>query len=435
MQITSAEEPDMNEGSLLVSGWPAQMRDAMARQLDAAFFSRIVGHKVRGGPRVVPVTELAEDILQAHPDGLVLAFYQAPWIAVQDAAQTDPREALTSWLAYNKRLLRVRQVFKGRVLLLNADKLETTSDAFLRELQGRAGLSFQSNAIENFTEVLKGTGRDHLACVRSKLFEWLAPECWDLYEALESCAWLGGREPEFRSTMAMPPADALDDIFHEWKDARRAPQLQSQHQEAERQAQQHASQLEAQLALVRKKHDESLASLEQLQGELERSLTTLHRTKSEHNAAHNAWKAERATLESQCAKYASEVEAANSRVLKIEKDLKQHIEGAARKETQLEKQLAELESRAKEAEQESELLLSQLHQVQEELEQVFLKAESASKDHAKERETERKAFETDKSALKSQLAKALADLSQANSRVQTLEKDLKQRTQDVAERR
>lgn len=159
----------------------------------------------------------------------------------------------------------------------------------------------------------------------AKLFELAAPRYWDIFEALEGAAWTSGTSPIFRG-MHQPDETALQDLLQSLRDGRVLPGVQ--------------------------------AALAKVRGELAVGRAGIEREKSAHDEARK------------------QLTQAHDDRAKLQKEL------AASQATLVQAQAAHGEAQA-----EGELLLVQLHQVQEELEQYYLKALEQDKLLEKERKS------------------------------------------------
>ena len=149
----------------------------------------------------------APQVLELAAEGneprLVLAFYQPPWEAFLEAASfkrftgsTECTAWLAGWLEYHQRLLADCESQEGKVLLVNGARLRRRS-AELLALLAAEGVALPEGIASATLEPWSVAG-DHTIALGYQLQE-LAPEAWDVYEALESVAKLLGREPEFRA--------------------------------------------------------------------------------------------------------------------------------------------------------------------------------------------------------------------------------------------
>lgn len=149
-------------------------------------------------------------LLQGEPNPL-LAFYLPPWEAflIEDNGQQDHRTVevwLARWHSYHRNLLDAKALAPELVTLVNAGRLDATGLAMTMKtaLPSCPGLD----------DVAARAVLARLPSAEPALSRWLsarmaqsAPQYWELYESLESCALLCGREPEFRATSALPPLD------------------------------------------------------------------------------------------------------------------------------------------------------------------------------------------------------------------------------------
>jgi hypothetical protein len=200
----------------------------------------------------------------------------------------------------------------------------------------------------------------------AKLFELAAPRYWDIFEALEGAAWTSGTSPIFRS-MYQPEEAALQNLLRSQHESRALPHIQ--------------------------------ATLAEVRSELAISRAGIEREKS----AHEETRKQLAQARDECANLQKKLAASRA-------DLEQ-----------LQAAHGKLRAEHDEAQAEGELLLVQLHQVQEELEQYYLKGLEQDKLLEKERksaaEATRKADSAQKeiAALKLKLRQLQEELTKAQA--------------------
>jgi len=136
----------------------------------------------------------------------VLLAYRTPWGFLEDQLRTAAiapgtpaqlesvvRSALGFWRAYHLAMLGLRRERERQVLLLNADRpmdLNAVQDLVERRFLLRPAL----------VQVAAGEEACAAASHESIFYDMVdsrAPECMETYAALESCAELMGRKPEF----------------------------------------------------------------------------------------------------------------------------------------------------------------------------------------------------------------------------------------------
>lgn len=160
----------------------------------------------------------------------ILAFYQPPWEALLEACEqsaiTDGEDGLAwlrYWLKYHQRLLAARMAAPDRVLLVNVGRIEDVNA--LASALHDAGMSFP---VQSAGRVAMQAAETPLSRLLAGQMAEIGREYWELYEALESCALLVGRDPEFQgSTDTVDVADMssfLGAICHAQIDLRVATQ-------------------------------------------------------------------------------------------------------------------------------------------------------------------------------------------------------------------
>ena len=206
-------------------------------------------------------TYSAADELLAAPalgsDGpLVFWLYRAPWQLPPGGPMAD------EWLALHRRLLRGRAAFGGRLVLINADA-EQPSDVL-------ASLGLAGDGVASS---VSGPAIDAgMSALLAKVFDWAAPEFWDVFEALESAAPPTGRTPLFRSALQAPGADQVLTMQRLVAAGAQAPSLASDLQSTQQQlsaSQQLAEQGRTQALELERENELLLLQLHQVQEELE----------------------------------------------------------------------------------------------------------------------------------------------------------------------
>lgn len=193
------------------------------------------GEEVRGRHPNICSTVLgrfAGPMLDTHPGLRVLVFYQSPWEAFQEACRLhrlrgadESRAWIDYWLKYHEDVLAARLRHPGRMFLVNAGRLRSRASQLLDVVRAE-GVAVPESA-------LAALARHRIAGAPSSLLAGQmaehAPECWDMYEALESSALLLGREPEFRGIGGDEP-QGLAPVLAVWSDALAASEVQRENE-------------------------------------------------------------------------------------------------------------------------------------------------------------------------------------------------------------
>lgn len=235
--------------------------------------------------------------------------YRAPWSLMTMEDEQENAALLHRWQVQQRAVLQLRRHLRRGLLLVNADRVSTQA------LAGHLGLV-------GATCTGEAASASPLSAVLAGVFEQLAPECWELYEALEATSWLPEGAPEFRANREPAPVEALPELLDLLAQGQRLPAL------------------EAQTAEQARMLTDKRAALEQA----ELQLVQASSRQDELNAALTA--AERKNRQ-----YSEELQ-------------------------QLQQQLSNSRAEQQSASEENELLLNQLHQVQEELEKHYLDSQS-----------------------------------------------------------
>lgn len=161
-----------------------------------------------------------EDIAAALPDVLFVVCYEAPWLALDTLLEraserflAHPRAALDLWRRYYREALRLRSVLGPRMVLVNAQFTGGWDTQLL------AYLGDHGTALPPAPGAHENAAQAGWAFAQARLLDIAAPECWDLYEALEGCAVLLGRAPQFRQTLAAPSDAHADAVLQQWSTA------------------------------------------------------------------------------------------------------------------------------------------------------------------------------------------------------------------------
>lgn len=360
----------MNKPNLIIVGMPGVARDRMCRMLGAEQVASAEAAKEHGVACLQNADAGLHDLMRVQSVTRVIGFYNAPWDINFDMTGDGRAQALTGWMDCHKRMLRLLQTYKGRVLMINAADVDNASP-FLEKVREFSGRELDPEARDS-DAMLQVGNRDPLEAIRAKMFEWLAPEAWDVYEMLESCAWLNGREPEYRSSMPSVDPALIEDVLAEWQSARKLPLALAELSATASRADAAEAALEIQERAAKETESQLRSNIDELEkraksneSESQLLLTQLHQVQEE---------LEKVFLESQSVtkKHDELRRAACKEKAELQGQLDQQQHKAADVEAQLRKQFAELERRVKSSDDESQLLLLQLHQVQEELERYFL---------------------------------------------------------------
>lgn len=127
--------------------------------------------------------------------------YRSPWsLAIASSCIPADKPFLREWLKWQRIVLDLSHEKPAPLFLINR---ETTS---IQELLSTLGLPHI--AIEQPSSQLQ---RD-MSTALGKLFEWVAPYFWEVFEALEAMAWISKDIPKFRDALVSPMFTTLDQI-------------------------------------------------------------------------------------------------------------------------------------------------------------------------------------------------------------------------------
>lgn len=282
---------------------------------------------------------LLETVAEASPDTLFVVCYEAPWHAFDtllaqapDRFLPDPRAALDSWRMYYREALRLRATLGQRMVFVNARFTGGWDPRLLAYLQQHGVTLARATAPD------AGTGdQDAAGLAFAHMLDAAAPEYLDVYEALEGCALLFGRAPEFRPALAAAPGDYADAMLRQWS---KGP------------AEKH---LRAQLAAMRQELEAAARRDATVQAELDTASQRVRELAAEVKDERARIERLRAELLAQAQEFATQRQA-----------LAQSIDAAAAAAAQA----------ASEARVEQACMLETLHRTQEDLEESFAESEA-----------------------------------------------------------
>ncbi|NEV61131.1 hypothetical protein [Thiorhodococcus minor] len=273
-----------------------------------------------------------------RPEAGFLLFYTAPEAALVEALLQgeEPQRSMADWQAAAQHLMRFQRRHRRRSVLLDAEAARLDPQAMAVAAQ-RIGLILP-------VEPHEAPARDQHVLERLLARRWLATQGdFALLQAeLEACAHPLGEPPP---TPELGAEELLRQYRHQ--QLRQRQQLAEAEVESKR-AQERLQALEKRLKEVAKENELLLSQLHQVQEELESQFLEGKRQRDTFSAEKSGLEREKTALEA-------------------ERDKQRHL--AAERQ----RKLQALEDQHQDTKEENELLLLQLHQVQEELEQYFLK--------------------------------------------------------------
>ncbi|MFY7917471.1 MAG: hypothetical protein ACOVPA_22805, partial [Rubrivivax sp.] len=204
----------------------------------------------------------------------VVWLYQAPW-----AASAGPGTLrLNSWISLQRQALRHRARQPLPWVLVNIDAVNPAQLAEELGLWVADPEDARPAAGEAADDETAGAG---LSALWAKLFEWSAPQAWDVYEALEAAAWAapGMSSPWVRDQLPTPDLRSLEALQKQRADAvvvqarllelETAKALASANSQQAKEAESALSRAQEQLTQARQEADTLLQQLHQVQEELE----------------------------------------------------------------------------------------------------------------------------------------------------------------------
>ncbi|WP_462401990.1 hypothetical protein [Pseudomonas sp. Marseille-QA0332] len=312
--------------------------------------------------------------------------YRAPWVWLAEGSSANAVAALQQWQSQQRAVLQLRRSLKDSLVLVNVDRVDAQ---FLAEYLG----IFQGIQASSLP------ARSPLASTLASLFSQAAPECWALYEALEAAAWLPEGEPEFRSSLALPSNEGLDELLQLIHAGRQLPRFRQRADELGEKLQA----AETALASVKTQADFSQRETGKQLRESEQALLSLRHDLDQARTAEQTRREEHELLLAQLLQVQEELErqyldnvSLKEQHAALAQELTSTIERHADMSEQLELARAALteakqvhgnpgetqppvqvhSAKGREESQslreENELLLNQLHSVQEKLENYYL---------------------------------------------------------------
>ena len=167
--------------------------------------------------RWCPPDQFLEQLDRSAPASDVrgIWLYQAPWTTgMMSATGTHVGQTLAEWLRNNRNVLNARHRLHESLVLANIDR--TSAD----ELHGLV-LGRESNQRADTQSANSAPPRPALG----KLFDWIAPQYWDVFEMLEAAAWIPrGGQPIFRE-LSSPTEEHLHELLRVLQDGHGAMHL------------------------------------------------------------------------------------------------------------------------------------------------------------------------------------------------------------------
>ncbi|MDT8322403.1 MAG: hypothetical protein RQ826_17960 [Xanthomonadales bacterium] len=407
---------DSNASVLVLAGTPGLDIEPLVALFNAAGF-RTGRRKNGNGSAAKPALRVyrkpdalrcAGRMLADQPDTTGLLIYQAPapCIARSVAEGQDPEQALVGWLQQVEPLLEVYRQARRRILLLERDAALANPVALVSDLNQRLNLSLQAPAGKQNQEAEAEPAFDpvHLLIADRA--------CHQDIRARRAAAELeAGALP-----LAAPTGVAAIDLSSTFQ-------------------------------AYREKSEEPLRKVNGLKEENELLLSQLHQVQTQLKARQSRVRELEQALETQAGKdgaVRTSLEQENERLGGQLNRVQQELESEFLKNREHEKKIKALEgeletlkndtTRQDELQEENDLLLTQLHQVQEELESIFLKSrENESKINVLEQEAATSKDELNKRKGRiDSLQKEIERLKNDTSRLEALQAEISRLQQDRA---
>jgi hypothetical protein len=406
--------PAADEPLLIISGLPSsEPTPAWVQAWSSAGVAQWVPPQALLGPRGAAL---------ADSHARIVWLYRAPWGSV---GPTGMR--LGSWLSLQRQALRQRGQNPGAWVLVNADRLDPEA------LADHLGLWVDAPVGDSAASA-QSIEADQQQLLWARLFEWAAPQAWDMYEALEAATWAapGQPPPMLREELPAPEPAAVEALQRKLQEAEehqaqaqrwqaRAIELEAAEQALLQEAERELEQAQEDLAIVTAQRDEALAAAQAARQEADRQLEEARTQASSQIAqVQNTLEHVKDALEQARLEFSARTAESEQAQAEAARQLADAQALTSQRETQL-----------KEAQEEGELLLLQLHQVQEELEQLFLQGKEKEAAAAQATASAQASAETAQGAAaqaQAAAAEAKAAASQAQAERDQARQDLSVRT-------
>lgn len=279
---------------------------------------------------------LAEIADPAGDKRLFVWTYMPPWtLQPYEDTPSSPRSSnFYGWLETQRAILRLRLRLGDRLSVINVSALGASK--MLPHLQVEAD---QQGARPERLRAMS-EGRNALL---AKLYEWVAPEVWDTYEALETIGLHAAGTPELRSSLKPPHESELISLMEHLRQGLLVPTLQSE---------------------LRANNEQLLSARATLQ-QTEESLLKLEK-------AADAWAEERAEMVRNAEELSSRAHQVQEQleILYIQKQ--EHIAKVAKDKAKIAVAKQSSDNKVRQLTEELLVLQQRVYQVQEELEQYYL---------------------------------------------------------------
>ena len=307
-----------------------------------------------------------------HEDTFIWV-YRAPWRWLLEHPVSSHETALNAWETEQQSVLKLRRTLKDRLILINADKVDVPALANL------CGLSYKEAP-----NTLYCIHKTAISGFLAEQFEKNAPHCWDVYESLETIAWLPQAEAEFRGNYSIVPTEAFNELLQLVSLGSQFPTLN----EALSQRVTMLAQVEHELNAKNNKLSALEVKLKESSDENELLLNQLFQVQEELEKRFLENKDLSEKNQQQHAASVSTQDAHNEALKKTNTELhtaKELLHKETQKTARLQQQLAALSAentQLSDAQQsqrdEHKIIMAQLFQVQEELEKRFLENKDLS---------------------------------------------------------
>lgn len=163
-----------------------------------------------------------ENLAKQFPNKVFIVLYKSAWTSIQDLNSSFPSEMNLSpsmlasyWVEYYREAIRLKLKLGKRLVLLNADYLADTNLAVKHYFE--SNYDIRCDAILNFdSNRACQAGQKDLNLFLQSIFQKLAPDTYDMYVNLESCADLFGRQPDLNYTETLDwPASVFDTLIRQ----------------------------------------------------------------------------------------------------------------------------------------------------------------------------------------------------------------------------
>jgi len=320
--------------------------------------------------------------------------YRSPWslLAAQLKLSTN-HDILEEWEDYQRNILKMRHNNPEMLILINRDA--TTAHELFASLKLRPWGN----------EIQLSKKQHDLSTAFGKLFEWIAPPYWEIFEALEATARIPNGNPVFRDNLDPPSLECVLQISKYITAGRHLPELE------------HELAVQQQVAQDLQNKVKDLQVTVNAYNEIEQKnnllVRQLHQSQEELKKSSIEYSNRCTILEEENKTQTQQIRQAHQQCKVLKEKLVKANDGEEKSSLEL-----------KDLEEKNDLLLMQLHQAQEEMQKITI----AHSDRVTTLEKENRMLEQRAEKVRQQyedLTKKFGELSEAEKKSATTLKELR----------